>query len=98
MERIVRDDSFPDEIPQRLDDIIREAANRRVNLGEERSAMCGEKINDLLCGGRRLARWGGEDAGLHTQQRQMISQINRDPPVAIADRIDADPNDLAGGA
>ena len=88
MESVVRDHTFPDEIPQRIDDVVGEAADDRVNLSEERGAVRREVVDERMIGNLRWA----------VQQRQMIRQIKRHAAVAITQRLHSDPNDLPGGA
>src|SRR2546425_13058342 len=86
MKGVVGHHASPNEIPKRVDEIVFETAGRRVNLGKEGSAVRGEIIDD------RMAR----DFRRETEQRQMVGEIQRDAAIAIAERLDSDPNDLSG--
>ena len=48
VKRVVRNRPFPNQRPQRVDDIVGKSADGRVDLCEERSAMRAQVIDDLF--------------------------------------------------
>ena len=95
MEGVVGDEPLPHQVPERVDRFGRIAAARRlVERGEERRAFRSEVIDD-----RPLAL-GDVDLppAASAEPRQVIGQVERQPSVAIADRLDAAPDDFARGA
>ena len=91
VEGVVGDDPGPDEIPERVDDVLREAAAAGgVDGGEERGAR--------RCRCSTMAAWspvrsGGVDR--RHERAQVIREVQRDAAVAIAERFDAQPHHLA---
>ena len=89
VERVVRDHALPDQVPERVDDLGGETAHGRLDLMEERCAVRAEVRRRSRLAPCRPAVRG------HVQQRQVIREIDRDPPVLLAQWLDAHPDDLA---
>ena len=93
VERVVGDRALPHQIPQRVDGLAREAAaGRLVQRGEERRAVLAEVIDDGLLARLEVGKDGGAP-----QPREGVGEVQREPAVAIAERLDAAPDDFAGG-
>jgi len=99
----------PCEIPERVDGLGRiAAAGRVVERREERCAARAQEVDDgrLAIEGWRVAAVRRSRAcpfrtcrrNLRRQQpREVVRQVQRDASVAIAERLDADPDDFARG-
>ncbi len=93
-QRVVGDLAGPHEIPQRLDDRVGIAsAGDRVEIAEERCPAFGEVAAEPLVdlAGRRVAGAGG------VQQRDLVPEVERHPPVRRGDGAAPGPHDVAGG-
>ncbi len=94
MQRVVRDDATPDEIPERADGFLREAAaDAREKCREERCPRGAEMRRRCRCS-RSLI--DSAPRVRRTQQAQVIGQVEREASIPLAERLDAEPHDLAG--
>ena len=70
-----------------------------MNCGEERCAMTTKEFEDLVRATVVLTvsfvRRPSRGRSGRAESREMIGEIQRDPAVSLADRFDADPDDLA---
>src|SRR5260221_3376905 len=71
-----------------MNDLIGKPPNRRMDLGEERRAVCAEVVDD-----RRLGRFTKT-----VKQGEAIGEIEGNAAIALAEGLQADPDDLTGGA
>ena len=101
VKRVVGDQPLPDQVPQRVDRLRRvAAADRVVQRPEERRAAVAQQLEDRRLAFRevvvRPAAGLSPDRLRRQQPRQMIGEVQRDAAVALAERLDADPDDFAG--
>ena len=89
--RVVGDLAGPHQIPECAQQIPREGARLGHQIGEEeRAPLLEERAQprgEITLGPARRRR----------EQRPLIDQVERDLPVARAERLDPDPDDLPGG-
>ena len=92
MQAVVRDRTGPHERPDGVDGIARVAAARGlVQRRKERRAVLLEMLEDA-----RSRSGSSRQRGLAAQFADVIGQVEREPPVVLAKRLESAPHDLAG--